>query len=159
MKYKYRKTILCLGCIGLLAGAAWQYAHTSADAPQKAALQQILLTSDDQRRNWLAHSGFSTDAADSPQCTEVTLPETASEGIYGAFCALQQQQALPLSVHVGETACLWIYTSSSDPNRQAALLCGKADGLLYGAMQYDCTCPAEMYPLVVDEVEQTADDG
>ena len=73
----------------------------------------------------------------------------AADGSYSEYAALQQAQALPLASHLGETAVRYTYTQSSpgEAHLRTELLLSE-DQILLGAVQYDCTQPEQMSPVM-----------
>lgn len=81
--------------------------------------------------------------------TETVQLPAAADGSYSEYAALQQAQALPLASHLGETAVRYTYTQSSpgEAHLRTELLLSE-DQILLGAVQYDCTQPEQMSPVM-----------
>ncbi|MBQ8515490.1 MAG: DUF4830 domain-containing protein [Ruminococcus sp.] len=139
----HSRLILFLGCTGAILGTAGLLLYT---ARTHSPVQELILDSDAARRSFLSECG--RNAAETPPVqSELTLPEGGTSDIYEAYCALQDTQQLPLLDHAGQKAVRWTYTLSQDPSYRAELIC-TPEGLLLGAMYYDCTRFDRMYPIL-----------
>lgn len=134
--------ILTMGVVGVMLGAAGlvRYIHTNPPAAE------IVLNSDEARRKFLSEHGKTTKD-EPPVELEITLPTGGDTSVFGTYCDIQQEQSLPLAKHFGENAVMWTYTLNDSPTVRAELICTK-DGLLVGAMSYDCTNFHRMYPII-----------
>ncbi len=135
--------ILVLGCAGFILGLWGLISYTG----KQEEYTQILLTSDESRRQCLAEFGqTATDVP--PVAQEIRLPEDdTSSQAYDTYCQLQKEQSLPLHEYAGQNAVIWTYTLENCKTHRAELICSP-EGLLLGAMCYDCTKPYYMYPLI-----------
>lgn len=138
----HSRLILILGCTGAAICTAGLLFYTAHHEP----LQEVILTDDAARRSFLAEHG--QDAAENPPVqSDVTLPADSTSRIYEAYCTLQDTQRLPLSEYSGQDAVIWTYTLTQSPTCRAELIC-TPEGLLLGAVCYDCTRFDRMYPLI-----------
>ena len=128
-----KRGILFLGAAGVIFGCGflWHWLHLPASAPET---HQICLQ-DGAKRCCVA--------------TETVQLPAAADGSYSEYAALQQAQALPLASHLGETAVRYTYTQSSpgEAHLRTELLLSE-DQILLGAVQYDCTQPEQMSPVM-----------
>ncbi len=139
----HSKLILLLGCTGVILGTGGLLIYTSRHSQP---MQELILSDDAARRSYLAECG--QNAAEKPPIQrEITLPEGGTSRIYEAYSALQDTQHLPLSEHAGQDAVVWTYTLTTSETARAELIC-TPDGLLLGAILYDCTRFDRMYPLI-----------
>lgn len=139
----HSRLILFLGCTGAILGTAGLLLYT---ARHHSPVQERILETDAQRRSFLSECGYI--AAETPPVqSELTLPEDGTSGVYEAYCALQDTQQLPLSEYAGQEAVRWTYTLSQGPSCRAELICSP-EGLLLGAICYDCTRFDRMYPIL-----------
>ena len=119
-----KRGILFLGAAGVIFGCGflWHWLHLPASAPEP-------------ERCCVA--------------TETVQLPAAADGSYSEYAALQQAQALPLASHLGETAVRYTYTQSSpgEAHLRTELLLSE-DQILLGAVQYDCTQPEQMSPVM-----------
>jgi hypothetical protein len=127
--------------LGILLGSGgllW-YCHATP-------VQEIILTDDPARRQYLTQYGCTPDETP-PTSAAITLPESDASTVYAAYLALQKAQQLPLAQYAGTDAVLWTYTLTDDETARAELIC-TPDGLLLGAMRYDCTRFDRMEPVM-----------
>lgn len=134
--------ILTMGVAGVFLGVVGlvRYIHMNPPAAE------ILLNSDEARRDFLSECG-QIPKDEPPAQLEITLPASGDSSVFGTYCTLQSEQQLPLSDHFGEEAVMWTYTLEASPTARAELIC-TPDGLLLGAMGYDCKSFHRMYPLI-----------
>lgn len=136
------KFILISGLSGVIIGTFWLCGYVSKN-PSDA---QIYLRNDADMRTFISqHTETPTESP--PTRQEITLPEDGSSKIYETYTLLQDKQHLPISDHAGQKAVLWTYTLSYCPDHRAELIC-TPEGLLLGAICYDCTRFDLMYPLI-----------
>ncbi len=108
--------------------------------------EEILLMSDDERRGFL--SGYGCIAKEEPPVQQdIILPASGNSSVFGDYCALQNDQKLPLSEHFGEKAVVWTYTLEGASAEHAEIIC-TPDGLLLGLMKYDSKNFYRMYPII-----------
>lgn len=140
-----KRGILFLGAAGVIFGCGflWHWLHLPASAPET---HQICLQDGAQRLAFLESQGQPKRCC---VATETVQLPAAADGSYSEYAALQQAQALPLASHLGETAVRYTYTQSSpgEAHLRAELLLSE-DQILLGAVQYDCTQPEQMSPVM-----------
>lgn len=134
--------ILTMGVVGVMLGSAGfvRYIHKNPPAAE------IVLNSDEEMRRFLSEYG-KTSKDEPPLRLEITLPTECGTSVFGTYCDIQKEQSLPLSEHFGEEVVMWTYTLNDLPTMRAELICTK-DGLLVGAMRYDCINFDHMYPII-----------
>jgi hypothetical protein len=135
--------ILTMGIAGVGLGIFGLVRYIDQN-PQPA---EILLVSDEARRDILAEYGCTTKEVP-PEQQDIILPTGGDMSVYGDYCALQQEQQLPLSDHFGEEAVMWTYTLEDSPYSRAEIIC-TPDGLLLGLMRYDNRSFHRMYPIII----------
>ncbi|MBO5226547.1 MAG: DUF4830 domain-containing protein [Ruminococcus sp.] len=136
------KTILIFGAAGVFFGSVLLCRCISLDPPA----QSFILTTDILRRDFIAECSLSATELP-PTYQEIILPEDGSSEVYESYLLLQDKQRLPLSEYAGQKAVIWTYTLSDNPAYRAELIC-TPEGLLLGAMCYDCTRFDLMYPMI-----------
>ncbi|MGN0592376.1 MAG: DUF4830 domain-containing protein [Ruminococcus sp.] len=141
----HSKLILLLGCTGVLIGTGGLLIYA---AHHHQPMQELYLKDDSERRSYLAQWGH-TAAEEPPVQSEAILPEGGTSSVYETYCALQEAQHLPLSQYAGQEAVIWTYTLTCSASARAELIC-TPDGLLLGAMCYDCTRFDRMYALITE---------
>ncbi|MBQ8724252.1 MAG: DUF4830 domain-containing protein [Oscillospiraceae bacterium] len=140
------KLLILSGAAGAVMGVFWLCSYINNNPPY----EEFILTDDQSRRVFIAE--YTSEPTKTPPIRqEITLPEDGSSKVYETYGMLQDKQRLPLSDYSGQNAVLWTYTLSGCPTARAELIC-TPDGLLLGAMCYDCTRFDLMYPLITSEV-------
>lgn len=137
--------IITMGISGVIIGIAGLVRYIKENPP---ALD-ILLNGDEARRHFLSECGRAANE-EPPAQLEITLPASGGSSVFRAYCDIQSKQRLPLSEHFSETAVVWTYTLECAPTARAELVC-TPEGVLIGAMYYDCTSFENMYPLIISE--------
>lgn len=134
--------ILTMGVVGVMLGTAGLVCYIHKNPPAA----EIVLNSDEEMREFL--SEYDKTAKDEPPVKlEITLPKECNTSVFGTYCDIQKEQSLPLAEHFGEEVVMWTYTLNDLPTMRAELICTK-DGLLVGAMRYDCINFHRMYPII-----------
>ncbi|MDD6268632.1 MAG: DUF4830 domain-containing protein [Oscillospiraceae bacterium] len=136
--------ILIAGTAGAIAGAAWLINFTAENPPS----YEILLNGDAAMRQFLAEYGCEPNE-EPPAQHEITLPASGDSTVFSAYCRLQEQQKLPLEEHFGQEAVKWTYSLDSSSGARAELIC-TPEGILLGAMRYDCRRFDLMYPVICE---------
>lgn len=137
--------ILAAGAAGVILGAAGLISYVRS-CP---VYSEIILKDDADKRSFLRQWGINVKN-EPPEKLEITLPAGGDSMIFGEYCRLQSSQHLPLSEHFGENADVWTFAADSSPAARIQLICTK-DGLLIGAMRYDCTGFDRIYSVITSE--------
>lgn len=134
--------ILAAGAAGVILGTAGLISYVRSH-PEYS---EIILRDDSDKRNFLQNCGILLKR-EPPEKLEITLPAGGDSVIFGKYCILQSKQQLPISEHFGESAEVWTYAAESSPSARVQLICTK-DGLLIGAMHYECNSFDRMYSVI-----------
>lgn len=141
-----KRGILFLGAAGVIFGCGflWHWLHLPASAPET---HQICLQDGAQRLAFLESQGQPERCC---VATETVQLPAAADGSYSEYAATPAgTRRCPLASHWARQPSCYTYTQSSpgEAHLRTELLLSE-DQILLGAVQYDCTQPEQMSPVM-----------